>query len=118
MNRAPTWEWNGLIAPACDVGALGRGLEHVRLGFSEDALGKGLAAFAGGAAWGAGVAVRLVDAVVEGGVGVGVGGGFERVLHQVDGAIEEKGVGCAYHDVEFALELGAKGFPVALQDRG
>ncbi len=60
----------------------------------------------------------LVDAVVEGGVGVGGGGGFERMLHQVDGAIQKEGVGGADHDVEFALELGAEGGPIALKYGG
>ena len=84
----------------------------------QDALGEGEAAFAGGGAGRAGVAVGLVDAVVEGGVGVWRGGGFEGVLHEVDGAIEIVGVGGADRYVKFALELGAEGFPVALHDGG
>lgn len=71
----------GLVAPARGVGAWGRGLQHVRLGFSQDALGEGEAAFAGSAAWGACVAVGLVDTVVEGGVGVRRSRGFQGGLH-------------------------------------
>src|SRR4249920_928766 len=107
-----------LVAPTGGVGAGGSGLEHVGGGFFQDALGEGEAAFAGGGAGGAGVAVGLVDAVVEGGVGVRGGGGVEGGLHEVDGVVEVEGVGGADHDVEFALELGAESFPVALEDGG
>lgn len=54
---------------------------------------------ASGAAWGAGVAMGLVDAVVERGVAMGVSGGVERVLHQVNGAIEEERIAGADHHV-------------------
>src|SRR5580700_10212186 len=60
----------------------------------------------------------LVDAVVEVGNVVGVGGGFHGGLHEVDGVVEEEGVGSADHYVEFAFQFGAEGFPVAFEDGG
>src|SRR5579863_6646492 len=62
--------------------------------------------------------MRLVDAVVEGGVGVRRSGRVECGLHDVDGVVEVEGVSGSYHDMEFALELGAQRFPVALEDGG
>src|SRR5690242_3900082 len=106
------------VAPARCVGARGGGFEHVGGGGFQDALGEGEAAFASGGAGRASVAMRLIDAVVESSVGMRIGGGIESVLHVVDGGVEIVGVRGADHDVKFALELGAKSFPIALQDGG
>ena len=57
---------------------------------------------------GTGVAVRLVDAVIDIGDVVGIGGGAHRVLHEVDGVIEEESVRYADRDAEFADELGPR----------
>ncbi len=60
--------------------------------------------------------MRLAGTVLELGVGVGVAGGIERLLQQVDGVVEEVGVSVADCDMELALELGAECRPVALED--
>ncbi|MGH7442034.1 MAG: hypothetical protein ACREKE_05105 [bacterium] len=65
-----------------------------------------------------GIAVGHAGAVLEGCVGVGVGGFFELVLEQVDGVVEEVGVAVARRKVELALETGAECGPVSLEDGG
>jgi hypothetical protein len=107
-----------LVAPGSGVGAGGSRLEHVGGGGFQGALGKGEAAFARGGTGRAAVAVGLVDAVIEGGVGVRVGSGVEEFLHEVHGTVEVVSVGSTDGDVEFALEFGAESGPVALEDGG
>src|SRR5579859_1921323 len=107
-----------LITPARRVGAFGGRFEHVGSSGFQDALGEGETAIASGGAGRAGVAMRLIDAVIEGGVGMRIGGGIESVLHVVDGGVEVIGVRGADHDVQLALKLGAQGFPIALHDGG
>ena len=118
MAGAERWlarKWDSrltaLVDPALGVGACGGGCDHVVGHLGEDALEPvGVVLLHGVLGWAAGVAVGHAGAVLEGGVGVGIAGGVERLLQQVDGVVEEVGVAVADGDVESCLRAWGRGW--------
>ena len=88
-------------------------LRQIHLVVVEAGVGVGFGGVAVPAVLGAGAVLHFA---VVGDAVAGGAGGLEEVLHQVDGVVEEVGVVGADVEVELALEFGAEGLPVALQD--